>query len=287
MFTRMKNKITKALFASSAITVASLSLMNNANATIVEFQTSQGTIQVNLFDQTTPETVSNFLGYVNDLHYSNSVIHRVVDDFVVQGGGYEFSGELPLTSKVSFNPIVNEPIYSNVAGTIAMAKIGNQPHSATDQWFFNLEDNNDTLNPFNLDLQNGGFTVFGQIIGDGMEVLRAIAELERCNDTGNGGMPISDADLCNGTPAITDLVIVEQVTIIDSSEATAQQLIPLLSKYPDSDGDGVNDSTDAFPSDPNKYKAEAEITDSDSGSSTIFSLIALSFLAIRKRIFNS
>ena len=73
------------------------SLTSAAQATIVEFQTSQGIIQVNLFDQTTPKTVANFLKYIDEEHYTNSLVHRVSTGFVVQGGGYTFEGAWPLT----------------------------------------------------------------------------------------------------------------------------------------------------------------------------------------------
>ena len=134
-----------------------LGFANIASATIVEIKTSLSTesIKVNLYDTTTPATVKNFLNYLKDAHYNNSVIHRVSPGFVVQGGGFEFTGAWPLTALAPKTPVINEPVYSNVKGTIAMAKKGNSVHSATNQWFFNLKDNSS-----NLDRQNGGFTVF-------------------------------------------------------------------------------------------------------------------------------
>jgi len=119
-------------------TLLFVSLTPLVEATIVEFQTSQGNFQVNLFDQTTPKTVENFLQYIDEQHYTNSVVHRVSPDFVVQGGGFTFEGLWPLARIATNAAVINEPIYSNVKGTIAMAKSRNSPNSATDQWFFNL-----------------------------------------------------------------------------------------------------------------------------------------------------
>ncbi|MBU2926192.1 peptidylprolyl isomerase [Colwellia sp. 1_MG-2023] len=204
----------------------SISFTTLVNATIVEFQTSQGNFQVNLFDSSTPKTVNNFLQYVEEQHYTNSVVHRVSSNFVVQGGGYTFEGNFPLT-RIETNPaVINEPIYSNVRGTIAMAKLGGDPDSATDQWFFNLADN-----ASNLDLQNSGFTVFGQVIGDGMTTIDNIAQLTLCNSANLEGIPmvIADDQQCSdlATPGIENFVIVEQIVIVDSAEVTDGDLSPV------------------------------------------------------------
>lgn len=139
------------------------------------------TVDIALFDQQTPITVTNFLNYVvNGLHNSN-IFHRSVPGFVLQGGGFQWktSGIFPLDT---FPAIQNEPVFSNVRGTVAMAKLGDNPNSATSQWFVNLADNS-----ANLDYQNGGFTVFGRVIGNGMDVMDEIAALPRVN--ANGGNP--------------------------------------------------------------------------------------------------
>ena len=143
-----------------------------AEATVVEFQTSLGNFEVNLYDNATPETVANFLNYVNNGRYTSSVIHRSVPGFIVQGGGFTFDISVPLDNIPTFASVVNEPEFANVRGTIAMAKIGGNPDSATSQWFFNLANNTG-----NLDGQNGGFTVFGEVVGNGMEIIDAIAAL--------------------------------------------------------------------------------------------------------------
>ncbi len=96
----------------------------SANATIVEMQTDLGSITVHLYDQHTPVTVENFLKYVADGSYDGTVIHRSVDNFVLQGGGFKF--ETDFTEIETKDSIINEPELSNVKGTIAMAKIGDK-----------------------------------------------------------------------------------------------------------------------------------------------------------------
>ncbi len=120
-----------------------------------------GVINVVLFDQTgdgAPLTVANFATYVEQDKYINSFIHRSVPNFVVQGGGFTYDAT-GLGTIATNDSVQNEfsSLRSNTLGTIAMAKLGNNPNSATSQWFFNLGDNSG-----NLDNQNGGFTVFGQ-----------------------------------------------------------------------------------------------------------------------------
>jgi uncharacterized protein (TIGR03437 family) len=123
----------------------------------VRFSTNLGNIDVLLLPESAPRTVENFLNYVNRGAYNNSFIHRSVPSFVIQGGGYRFennsAAEIPADP-----PVVNEFRIPNTRGTIAMAKLGDNPNSATSQWFFNLGDNRS-----NLDNQNGGFTVFGRV----------------------------------------------------------------------------------------------------------------------------
>jgi len=285
MFKLITKRSLKKLSAISSILALNFAIANTANATIVEFQTSQGNFQVNLFDKTTPNTVNNFLNYVDSLHYSNSVIHRVAPAFVVQGGGFEFNGTMPLTRREANAPVVNEAIYSNVEGTIAMAKNASSINSATDQWFFNLGDNSE-----NLDRQNGGFTAFGQVIGDGMAVVNKIALLQLCNADASGGIPmvLDEGQECSdlAVPGMENFVVIEQVIIIDSSEVTDSNLNPLLTKFPDSDGDGVKDIDDAFPSDPNKSVPDTAIEDSG-GSITWFALMMLGLTAARKRFLKS
>src|SRR3972149_621121 len=143
--------------------------------TIVRMETNLGSFNIGLYDDDAPETVKNFLNYVNRGDYDNSIIHRSVPGFVVQGGGYKCCDIFGQAYHILTDPpVLNEfdPSRSNIRGTIAMAKLGDDPDSATSEWFFNLADNHD-----NLDNQNGGFPVFARVLDAGMDVVDAIAVL--------------------------------------------------------------------------------------------------------------
>lgn len=198
----------------------------SSQATIVQFDTSVGTFEVNLYDDTTPKTVENFLAYVNAGDYSNVIIHRSIAGFIVQGGGFAFDTQWPVSSVAANASVVNEPVYSNVRGTIAMAKLGGQPNSATNQWFINLVNNAQTLDP-----QNGGFTVFGEVTGDGMGTVDQIA----ATNTYNLGGAFTDIPLDGYTagndPEQNNLIIISNITIIDSTISSASGLNPTASTY--------------------------------------------------------
>ncbi|MDT0602425.1 peptidylprolyl isomerase [Thalassotalea castellviae] len=219
----------------------------SAHATIVEFQTSHGNFKVNLHDETTPKTVENFLNYVNDGSYNDTIIHRTVDDFIIQGGGAKFEGTLPPVWIDVEDAIINEPIYSNVKATIAMAKQGGVVNSATSQWFINLENN--STSGAQLDTQNGGFSVFGEVIEDGMDVVNLIAAVERCN-TGYSGfqeLPMPDyAEQCSDTsavPSTENFVTIYQVVIFDATVSTDSGLSSIKNTSIDSDTDSPNENT--------------------------------------------
>jgi len=154
----------------------------------VRLTTVLGPIDLALFGQQKPITVTNFLNYVNQGRYflgnASSFVHRSVAGFIIQGGGYigaDSGGSLQVTQVLAFPAIQNEPGISNRRGTISMAKVANQPNSATSEWFINLADNGGP--PNNLDTQNGGFTVFGRVVQNGMTVVDAIAAVPRYNST--------------------------------------------------------------------------------------------------------
>lgn len=115
-----------------------------------------------LYDAAKPITVANFLAYVDAGHYQNNFCHRSVPGFIVQDGGFRWKADGGYESVPAFAAIQNEPGISNLRGTIAMAKLGGDPNSATNQWFVNLANNS-----ANLDAQNGGFTVFGRVVETG------------------------------------------------------------------------------------------------------------------------
>ena len=229
--------------ASVACLSAGLLMANAASATTVQFQTVLGDINVELFDKTTPKTVENFLAYVKAEAYVNTIIHRSMVNFVVQGGGYQYTGKLPLVAITQNAKVINEPVYSNVRGTIAMAKVGSDANSATNQWFFNFNDN-----AANLDKQNGGFTVFGQVTGNGMEIVDKIADLKRFNmDNGVfASVPLRDytaEDNTNKVPVTGDnLMLIENIVVLNADPDTAASLNPtkntLINEKDKDDGGG-------------------------------------------------
>ena len=128
-------------------------------------------LSIELFDDVTPITVANFLNYVNTGRFNGTVIHRSVPGFVIQGGWLSYNAATNQLDPITLDAAIqNEFSVSNTRGTVAMAKVGGDPNSATSQWFVNLADNS-----ANLDGQNGGFTAFGRVIGDGMTVVDNIA----------------------------------------------------------------------------------------------------------------
>lgn len=146
-----------------------------AEGTVVRFETNFGNIDIEMKENEAPNTVANFLNYVNDGDYDNSIIHRSIPNFVIQGGAL-YSNGTEIVEIPADPPVQNEFNLSNVRGTVAMAKLNNQPNSATNNYFINLRDNS-----ANLDSQNGGFTVFGEVIA-GMEVVDLISSLQTFSD---------------------------------------------------------------------------------------------------------
>lgn len=231
-----RNKFSPLKFIKTLTIGALISFSGISNATIVQIQTSYGDIEVNLFDQTTPKTVENFLSYINDSAYDNSVIHRSISGFISQGGGYYFNDEDSLVEVAEKTTVINEPLYSNVHGTIAMAKLGGQPNSATSQWFINLNDNG-----ANLDLQNSGFTVFGQVTEAGMQVMDTIAALSTKNFGGAFvQMPVESTSESN-TRANT--VVIETIAITDNTLDSAADLSPELNTRINATGNTTSSSS--------------------------------------------
>jgi cyclophilin family peptidyl-prolyl cis-trans isomerase len=159
----------RALIAAFALGVFAAGTARAANPFVV-IETSMGTIKVELFEDKAPITVKNFLGYVDDKHFDGTIFHRVIDGFMIQGGGYTADKKLKDTKP----PIKNEwqNGLSNTRGTLAMART-NDPDSATDQFFINVADNSrlDKPNP-NLGM-TAGYAVFGKVM-EGMDVVDKI-----------------------------------------------------------------------------------------------------------------
>jgi len=144
----------------------------------VKLHTNHGVITLELDAEKAPVTVANFLAYVEAGHYNNTVFHRVIDGFMIQGGGFEPG----MNQKPTGEQIKNEADngLKNERGTIAMART-QAPHSATAQFFINIADN-DFLNFKSADLQGWGYCVFGKV-SEGMDVVDAIRKVK----TGSSG----------------------------------------------------------------------------------------------------
>ena len=176
--------------------------------TVVRCDSNLGEFDLQLFDAEKPKTAANFLAYVKGGAFKNSIIHRSVPGFIVQGGGFFLDGTS--LNPVSVRPpVVNEPGISNLRGTVAMAKLGGDPNSATNQWFVNLADNS-----ANLDAQNGGFTVFGEVLGNGMNVVDAIAGLTTYNATADLGGAFTNLPLRNPALNVDNLVLFSSVVAL-------------------------------------------------------------------------
>ena len=167
------------------------------NTMIVDMQTSKGTIVLELYPDQAPETVANFVQYARGGFYDGTVFHRVIPKFMIQGGGFEPG----MQQKSTRGQIKNEADngLKNEAGTIAMARTSD-PHSATAQFFINVNDNT-FLNHTSPTPQGWGYAVFGKVI-DGMDVVREIEGVQTGNRGGHGDVPVED-------------VVIEQVRVRD------------------------------------------------------------------------
>lgn len=190
-------------------------------------ESSLGNFCIELFDEVAPKTVTNFLKYVTDGDYNNTFIHRSVPGFVIQGGGFRYAGSTTVTEVPKDAAVQNEFSRSNLRGTIAMAKFGNDPNSATSEWFINLENNS-----ANLDGQNGGFTVFGQVIGNGMAVVDAMAARTPRDLSFNLGAAFTDVPMLK---LDSQLSADDFITITRMYEADPTKL-PGDTKLPDTTG---------------------------------------------------
>jgi len=216
----------------------------------VRLTTSLGPIDIALYDQRTPATVANFKNYVDSGRYfitdptTHQIAplfwHRSAPGFVIQSGGFlatvdpSNSTDVAPTQVQAFAAVPNEPGISNERGTIAMAKLGTDPNSATSQWYINLADNGGP--PSNLDTVYGGFTVFGRVLGDGMTVADAIAALPIFNF----GTPFDSLPLRNytsGLPTPSNLITIPGIDYISSLTFTASSDHPAIASVQFSDSD--------------------------------------------------
>ena len=161
--------------------------MQNEERTVVELETSMGTIKIGLFPDKAPITVKNFLDYVNNGFYNYTVFHRVIPGYVIQGGGHTQGMEQKQTGSTIKNEADNG--FPNDRGTIAMART-RSIESATSQFFINLIDNQ-KLNHRDKTEEGFGYCVFGKVI-DGLDVVDAIASVRTTNQGYYSDVPKTD-----------------------------------------------------------------------------------------------
>ena len=165
-----------------ALALAGQALIAAAANPQVELKTSAGTIVLELYPEKAPKTVANFLEYVKGGFYDGLIFHRVIDGFMIQGGGMNAQ----MQEKTTRAPVDNEARNGlrNDAGTIAMARTSD-PHSATAQFFINLEDNRNLNYP---SFDGWGYAVFGKVT-DGMDVVRRIGKEQTTSRSGHRDVP--------------------------------------------------------------------------------------------------
>jgi peptidyl-prolyl cis-trans isomerase B (cyclophilin B) len=164
---------------------------------MVIIRTTFGEIKLDLDAEKAPKTVANFISYARDGFYDGTIFHRVIDNFMIQGGGFDTD----MQQKVSGDPVENEADngLKNDFGTVAMARTSD-PHSATAQFFINVKDN-DFLNHSGKNMQGWGYTVFGKVT-EGSEVLDKIRAVPTASRKGHQDVP-------------ADPVIIESVVIVE------------------------------------------------------------------------
>lgn len=164
---------------------------------MIHMKTNYGTIVLELNPEKAPKTVANFLAYAKDGFYDGTLFHRVIDKFVIQGGGFGPG----MTQKMTRPPIENEANNGlrNARGSLAMAR-ATDPHSATSQFFINIVDN-DFLNYTAPTPAGWGYCVFGKVI-DGMHIVDQIKGVVTGSKLGHKDVPLSD-------------VIIEKIQVID------------------------------------------------------------------------
>jgi peptidyl-prolyl cis-trans isomerase B (cyclophilin B) len=165
--------------------------------TTVQLETSAGTLRIELDDAAAPETVKNFIAYVEAGHYDGTIFHRVIKGFMIQGGGFDAD----MNQKPTQAPIKNEANngLKNLRYTLAMARTS-APHSASAQFFINAADN--TFLNFTAENANGwGYAVFGKVVA-GKEVVDAVERVRTGNRMGHGDVPV-------------DAVLIQRATVLE------------------------------------------------------------------------
>jgi cyclophilin family peptidyl-prolyl cis-trans isomerase len=233
--------VTLATSAGTTIDLAGNFTDAQLGITKVKLTTSLGDVNIDLFAKDAPRTVANFLNYIADGKYTNSIFHRSVAGFVLQGGGFAFDvtdeREGAITTIATDPAVQNEPDTvnrSNLRGTLAMAKLGGNPNSATSQFFFNLANN-----AANLDAQNGGFTVFGRVSSAADQaVVDALAALPTQDQSEASDLPANQQGIFGDIPlrsyrganfptdaTLANFAAITGVTIVDQPEVLTYSIV--------------------------------------------------------------
>jgi peptidyl-prolyl cis-trans isomerase B (cyclophilin B) len=154
---------------------------------MIKLHTNFGVIGLELDAAKAPETVANFLRYVESKHFDNTIFHRVIDDFMIQGGGFEPGMKQKSASQTIQNEATNG--LKNDAYTVAMARTS-APHSASAQFFINVKDN-DFLNHTSTTQQGWGYCVFGKVV-EGQDVVDRIKKVRTGSKAGHQDVPLED-----------------------------------------------------------------------------------------------
>lgn len=191
------NTLRKQIFLIVFILLFSITSNIQAETTMVKMDTNQGTIMLELDADNAPNTVANFLTYAKEGFYDGTIFHRVISNFMIQGGGFTED----MNQKTVRDPIKNEANngLKNDNGTIAMARTGD-PHSATAQFFINVKDN-DFLNFSSETPQGWGYAVFGKVT-EGMDIVEKIKAVETTTKGPYQDVPV-------------EAIVIEKVTIVE------------------------------------------------------------------------
>lgn len=168
---------------------------------MILIKTNYGSFKLQLDHEKAPETARNFEQYVKDGFYDGLIFHRVISNFMVQGGGFE-PGMAPRKTRETIKNEADNGL-SNMTGTVAMARTMD-PHSATAQFFVNVRDNG-FLDHTGKNAEGWGYTVFGKVV-EGMDVVNAIKEVDTGSRAGHQDVPVED-------------VVIESATVIDDEAA--------------------------------------------------------------------
>ena len=266
--------------AAAPLIAAVAAVASPAAAESVRFDTSFGAFDVDLFEEDAPGHVANFLAYVDAGDYDGSIFHRAAEtadggEFVVQGGAFRFEGT-PVSSPFDLaditnrGPIDNEFGASNTRGTLALARVGGQENSGSNQFFFNLQDN-----PF-LDSVDGGFTVFGEVADEaGLSILDQIAAVP----TFASDAPFGELPLRNFAPEIGD---------VPSVGADEFVLVNSIVRVVIDDGDGTDPTEPTEPGDGGDDDGDGDLGPIDptpipTPGAALAGLVGLAAVSLRRR----